>query len=133
MTKKSKKILTEISAGELLDKISILEIKLDKIKDKENLQEIDKEYKSLNETKKFHLEITPDIQNLFTQLKDVNIKLWSIEDEKRMCEKNKDFSKKFIELARSVYINNDKRAKIKSEINKLLGSNIKEVKKYVNY
>jgi len=133
MTKKSKKILTEISAGELLDKISILEIKLDKIKDKENLQEIDKEYKSLNETRKSHLEITPDIQNLINQLKDVNIKLWSIEDEKRICEKNKDFSKKFIELARSVYINNDKRAKIKSEINKLLGSNIKEVKKYVNY
>ena len=133
MTKKSKKILTEISAAELLDKISILEIKLDKIKDKENLQEINKEYISLNDTKKSHLEITPDIQNLINQLKDVNIKLWSIEDEKRICEKNKDFSKKFIELARNVYINNDKRAKIKSEINKLLGSNIKEVKKYVNY
>ena len=133
MTKKSKKILTEISAGELLDKISILEIKLDKITDKENLQEINKEYKSLNDAKKSHLEITPDIQNLINQLKDVNIKLWSIEDEKRICEKNKDFSKKFIELARNVYINNDKRAKIKSEINKLLGSNIKEVKKYSSY
>jgi len=133
MTKKSKKILTEISAGELLDKISILEIKLDKINDKENLQEINKEYKSLNDTKKSHLEITPVLQNLINQLKDVNIMLWSIEDEKRICEKNKDFSKKFIELARNVYINNDKRAKIKSEINKLLGSNIKEVKKYSNY
>jgi len=133
MTKKSKKILTEISAGELLDKISILEIKLDKINDKENLHEINKEYKSLNDTKKSHLKITPDIQNLIDQLKNVNIKLWSIEDEKRICEKNKDFSKKFIELARNVYINNDKRAKIKSEINKLLGSNIKEVKKYANY
>ena len=133
MTKKSKKILTEISAAELLDKISILEIKLDKIKDKENLQEINKEYISLNDTKKSHLEITPDIQNLINQLKDVNIKLWSIEDEKRICEKNKDFSKKFIELARNVYINNDKRAKIKSEINKLLGSNIREIKKYVSY
>jgi len=133
MTKKSKKILTEISAGELLDKISILEIKLDKINDKENLQEINKEYKSLNDTKKSHLEITPVLQNLINQLKDVNIMLWSIEDEKRICEKNKDFSKKFIELARNVYINNDKRAEIKSEINKLLGSNIKEVKKYSNY
>ena len=133
MTKKSKKILTEISAGELLDKISILEIKLDKIKDKKNLQEVDKEYKSLNETKKSHLEITSDIQILIDQLKDVNIKLWSIEDEKRICEKNKDFGEKFIELARNVYINNDKRAKIKSEINKLLGSNIKEVKEYANY
>ena len=114
MRKKSKKILTEISAGELLDKISILEIKLDKIKDKENLYEIDKQYKSLNETKKSHLEITPDIQNLIDQLKNVNIKLWSIEDEKRICEKNKDFNDKFIELSRNVYINNDKRAKIKS-------------------
>ena len=133
MTKKSKKILTEISAGELLDKISILEIKLEKIKDKENLQEINKEYKSLNVSKKSHLKVTPDIQNLISQLKDVNMKLWSIEDEKRICEKNKDFSKKFIELSRNVYINNDKRAKIKSEINKLLGSNIKEVKKYSHY
>ena len=133
MTKKSKKILTEISAGELLDKISILEIKLEKIKDKENLQEINKEYKSLNVSKKSHLKVTPDIQNLISQLKDVNMKLWSIEDEKRICEKNKDFSEKFIELARNVYINNDKRAKIKSEINKLLGSNIKEVKKYSHY
>ena len=133
MTKKSKKILTEVSAGELLDKISILEIKLDKIKDNENLQTIDKEYKSLNETKKTHLVVTPDVQNLINQLKDINLKLWSIEDEKRICEKNKDFSKKFIELARNVYINNDKRAKIKSELNKLLGSNIKEVKKYADY
>jgi len=133
MTKKSKKILTEISAGELLDKISILEIKLDKIKDKENLEDINKEYKSLNETKKSHLEITPNIQNLIDQLKDVNMKLWLIEDEKRICEKNKDFGSKFIKLARDVYINNDNRAKIKLEINKLLGSNIKEVKKYANY
>tara|TARA_B100000029_G_scaffold24535_1_gene24278 strand:+ start:37 stop:438 length:402 start_codon:yes stop_codon:yes gene_type:complete len=133
MTKKSKKILVEISAGELLDKISILEIKLDKIKDNESLKEIDKEYKLLNEAKKSHLEITTDIQNLFIQLKNVNLKLWSIEDEKRECEKNKDFGKKFIELARNVYINNDERAKIKSEINKLSGSNIKEVKKYANY
>ena len=133
MTKKSKKILTEISAGELLDKISILEIKLDKIKDKENLNDINKEYKSLSETKNTHLQITKDVQNLIDQLKDVNLKLWSIEDEKRMCEKNKDFSAKFIELARNVYINNDRRANIKSEINKLLGSNIKEVKKYADY
>jgi len=133
MVKKSKKILTEISAGELLDKISILEIKLDKIKDKESLDEIKKEYRSLNEARNSHIAITKDIQNLFDQLKEINIKLWSIEDEKRICEKNKDFSEKFIELARNVYINNDKRAKIKYEINKLMGSNIKEVKKYANY
>ena len=133
MINKSKKILTEISAGELLDKISILEIKLDKIKDKESLIEINKEYTSLSETKNSSISITKDLENLTKRLKETNTKLWSIEDEKRMCEKNKDFGKKFIELARSVYLNNDKRAKIKSEINKLLGSNIKEIKKYINY
>ena len=133
MINKSKKILTEISAGELLDKIVILEIKLNNIKDKENLIEINKEYKSLKETKNSNLKITKELQNLINLLKEINMKLWSIEDEKRMCEKNKDFGKKFIELARSVYLNNDKRAKIKSEINKLLGSNIKEIKKYINY
>jgi TPP-dependent 2-oxoacid decarboxylase len=133
MINKSKKILTEISAGELLDKISILEIKLDKIKDKESLIEINKDYASLRETKNSNISITKDLENLTKQLKETNTKLWSIEDEKRMCEKNKDFGKKFIELARSVYLNNDKRAKIKSEINKLLGSNIKEIKKYINY
>ena len=133
MINKSKKILTEISAGELLDKISILEIKLDKIKDKGSLIEINKEYTSLSETKNSNISITKDLENLTKQLKETNTQLWSIEDEKRMCEKNKDFGKKFIELARSVYLNNDKRAKIKSEINKLLGSNIKEIKKYINY
>ena len=133
MINKSKKILTEISAGELLDKISILEIKLDKIKDKGNLIEINKEYATLCETKNSNISITKDLLNLTKQLKETNMKLWSIEDEKRMCEKNKDFGKKFIELARSVYLNNDKRAKIKSEINKLLGSNIREIKKYINY
>ena len=133
MTNKTKKILTEISPGELLDKISILEIKLDKIKDKVSLIEINKEYVSLSETKNSNISITKDLENLTKQLKETNMKLWSIEDEKRMCEKNKDFGKKFIELARSVYLNNDKRAKIKSEINKLLGSNIKEIKKHIDY
>ena len=125
-----KKIFTEVSAGELLDKISILKIKLDNIKDKEKLMEINKEYKSLEETKNLNIEITNDLQKLIDQLKEVNMKLWVIEDEKRMCEKNKDFGEIFIKLARNVYINNDKRAKIKSDINKLLGSNIKEVKSY---
>ena len=133
MMDKSKKILTEISAGELLDKISILEIKLDKIKDKESLTEINKEYESLKKTKNSYLKITKDVQNLIDQLKEINIKLWTIEDGKRVCEKNKDFGKKFIELSRNVYLNNDKRAKIKSEINKLLGSNIKEIKQYAGY
>ena len=133
MVNKSKKILTEISAGELLDKIGILEIKLNNLKDKENLIEINKEYVSLKETKNSNLKITKELQNLIDQLKEINMKLWTIEDEKRICEKNKDFGKTFIELARNVYLNNDKRAKIKSEINKLLGSNIKEVKKYASY
>ena len=133
MINKSKKILTEISAGELLDKISILEIKLDKINDKVSLIEINKEYASLSETKNSNISISQDLENLTKQLKETNMKLWSIEDEKRMCERNKDFGKKFIELARNVYLNNDKRAKIKSEINKLLGSNIKEIKQYANY
>ena len=133
MLNKSKKILTEISAGELLDKISILEIKLDKIKDKESLVEINKEYESLNKTKNSNLNLTEDLKKLINKLKEINMKLWRIEDEKRTCEKNKDFGKKFIDLSRNVYINNDKRAEIKSEINRLLGSNIKEVKKYASY
>jgi len=130
MTNKSKKILTEISAGELLDKISILEIKLDNIKDKEKLIEINKEYKSLEETKKSNIEINENLQKLINQLKEINLKLWNIEEGKRKCEKNEDFGKNFIQLSRNVYINNDKRAKIKSDINNLLGSNIKEVKSY---
>jgi len=130
MINKYMKVLTEISAGELLDKISILEIKLDNIKDKEKLVEINKEYKSLEETKKSNIEITESLQKLINQLKEINLKLWNIEEEKRICEKNSDFGSNFIQLARNVYINNDKRAKIKSDINKMLGSNIKEVKSY---
>ena len=130
MTNKSKKILTEISAGELLDKITILEIKLNNIKDKEKLVEINKEYKSLEETKKSNIDITEKLQKLISELKDINLKLWNIEEEKRICEKNADFGKNFIQLSRNVYLNNDKRAKIKSDINKLLGSNIKEIKSY---
>ena len=133
MSNKSKKILTEISAGELLDKISILEIKLVKIIDKESLLEINKEYNSLKKTQDSNIKLTKNLENLIKQLKEVNLKLWDIEDNKRICEKNKDFGKVFVDLSRNVYLNNDKRAKIKSEINKLLGSNIKEVKQYVNY
>ena len=133
MSNKSKKILTEISAGELLDKICILEIKIAKINDKESLLEINKEYNSLKETQNSNIELTINIENLIKELKEVNLKLWDIEDKKRICEKNRDFGKVFVDLSRNVYLNNDKRAKIKSEINKLLGSNIKEVKQYVNY
>ena len=133
MVNKSKKILTEISAGELLDKISILEIKLDNIKDKEKLIEINKEYKSLEETKKSNIEINENLQKLINQLKEVNLKLWDIEEGKRLAEKNKKFDENFIELARNVYKCNDMRAKIKSKINQLSGSNIREVKQYTKY
>ena len=133
MTNKSKKILSEISAGELLDKISILEIKLKKIEDKNNLEEIKKEYKILQKIQNSSIKFDDTIKELFDSIKKVNIKLWNVEDKLRVCEKNKDFGKNFIELAREVYFNNDKRSKIKSEINKILGSNIREVKQYVNY
>ena len=133
MINKSKKILTEISAGELLDKISILEIKLEKIKDKTNQEEINKEYKILKEVQNSSIKFDDKIKELFNSIKMINIKLWNVEDELRVCEKNKDFGKNFIELAREVYLNNDKRSKIKSEMNKILGSNIREVKQYANY
>ena len=133
MTNKSKKILSEISAGELLDKISILEIKLKKIEDKNNLEEIKKEYKILQKIQNSSIKFDDKIKELFDSIKKVNIKLWNVEDKLRVCEKNKDFGKNFIELAREVYFNNDKRSKIKSKINKILGSNIREVKQYVNY
>ena len=133
MVIKSKKILSEISAGELLDKISILEIKLEKVKDKTNLEEINKEYKILKEVQDSNIETTEKLKALFNDIKEINLNLWDIEDRLRICEKNKDFGQSFIELARGVYLNNDKRSKIKSEINKILGSNIKEIKQYVNY
>jgi len=133
MTNKSKKILSEISAGELLDKISILEIKLEKIKDKTNQEEINKEYKILKEVQNSSLEVTEKLKTLFKEIKEINLNLWNIEDKLRICEKNKDFGQTFIELARGVYLNNDKRSKIKSEINKILGSNIREIKQYANY
>ena len=133
MVIKSKKILSEISAGELLDKISILEIKLEKIKDKADQEEINKEYKILKEVQNSSLEVTEKLKTLFKEIKEVNLNLWNIEDKLRICEKNKDFGKTFIELARSVYLNNDKRSKIKLEINKILDSNIREIKQYANY
>ena len=133
MSNKSKKILTEISAAELLDKIAILEIKLVKIKDKKSLLEINKEYQSLKKTKNSNIKLTKNLENLIIQLKEINLKLWDIEDKKRICEKNKDFGQAFVDLSRSVYLNNDKRANIKSEINKILGSNIREIKQYANY
>ena len=133
MINKPKKILSEISAGELLDKISILEIKLKKIEDKNNLQEIKKEYKILKKIQNTSIKSEDTVKNLFNSIKNVNIRLWNVEDKLRICEKNNDFGNNFIELAREVYFNNDKRSKIKSEINKILKSNIKEVKQYIKY
>ena len=133
MNNKLKRIQSEVSSGELLDKISILEIKLKKIKDKENLKEINKEYAILKQSQNLNIKLTNELKDLFDELKKVNLNLWDIEDKLRICEKNKDFGEKFIELARGVYFNNDSRSKIKSEINKLSGSNIKEIKQYSDY
>ena len=124
------KIYIETSAGELVDKITILEIKKDKISDKRKLEIINKEYSSLKTSVQKNLELNDEIKNLWSQLKEVNLKLWEIEDQIRLEEKNKKFEKKFIELARNVYKLNDERAKIKLKINQFLGSNIKEVKSY---
>ena len=133
MNIKSKKILSEISAGELLDKISILEIKLDKIKNQASLEEINKEYKILKEVKNSNIKSTDKIDLLSKEIKKVNLSLWEVEDKIRIYETKKDFGQEFVDLARRVYFNNDKRAKIKSEINEILGSNIKEIKQYTNY
>ena len=133
MENKSKKILSEVSAGELLDKISILEIKLEKISDKSSLEQIKKEYKILKENQNSTIKFEGKIEDLFKSLKNINFKLWNIEDRLRICEKNKEFGKEFIELAREVYFNNDKRSKIKSDINKALDSNIVEIKQYASY
>ena len=133
MAIKSKKILSEISAGELLDKISILEIKREKIKDKTSQEEINKEYSILKEVQNSSIEMTEKLKTLLKEIKEVNLNLWNIEDKLRVCEKNKDFGQTFIELARGVYLNNDKRSKIKSKINEVSGSNIKEIKQYVDY
>ncbi len=130
MSKKMDKILAEISAGELIDKITILEIKKEKISNKEKLIEVDKELISLNETLKKSINDESKILSFKNDLKNINLKLWDIEDGKRLAEKNSQFDEKFIELARSVYKFNDERAKIKLAINNALGSNIKEVKSY---
>tara|TARA_Y100000996_G_C22287417_1_gene546631 strand:- start:72 stop:464 length:393 start_codon:yes stop_codon:yes gene_type:complete len=127
------KILSEISIGELLDKISILEIKMEKIKDNAKREEVKKEYDILKKIQSDSIEITGELKKLFDSLKKVNSIMWDIEDKVRICEKNKDFGEKFIELARGVYFNNDKRSRIKLEINKKLNSNLVEVKEYVDY
>ena len=127
------KIIVEVSVGELLDKISILEIKQDKIKDPEKLSFINNEHSILKNQFEKNLKSDDKLEKLFQELKDINTKLWVIEDEKRDCEKNKDFGEKFIKLSRDVHFLNDNRAKIKLEMNNHTGSAIKEIKEYTSY
>ena len=127
------KIIVEVSVGELLDKISILEIKQDKIKDPEKLSFINNEHSILKNQFEKNVKSDEKLEKLFQELKDINAKLWVIEDDKRDCEKNKDFGEKFIELSRDVHFLNDDRAKIKLEINNHTGSAIKEIKEYTSY
>ena len=127
------KILVEVSVGELFDKISILEIKKDKIKDEEKLKYIIDEYNLLKEQMVDKVKLNEKLSGLFDTLKDINSKLWVIEDDKRLCEKNSDFGEKFIKFSRDIHFLNDKRASIKLEINNQTGSKIKEIKEYTSY
>ena len=130
MNTKLNQILAEISAGELLDKITILEIKKEKIKDSQKLKDIDKELSSLTKTSEEKIPNKNEIKDLIINLKQINFKLWDIEENKRLAEKNQKFDEEFIKLSRDVYKTNDERAKIKLKINEILGSNIKEVKSH---
>ena len=127
------KILVEVSVGELLDKISILEIKKEKIKDPEKLKFINYEYNVLKAQLNQNIKSDNKLNILFKSLKEINSKLWVIEDDKRLCEKNSDFTEKFIKLSRDVHFLNDDRAKIKLEMNEHTGSTIKEIKEYTKY
>ena len=125
--------MIEVSVGELLDKISILEIKQDKIKDLEKLKFIKEEYSILNDQLNKYVKSDEKLNNFFSSLKNINAKLWVIEDEKRQCEKDQNFTDKFIRLSRDVHFLNDERAKIKLEINDYTGSRVKEIKEYTKY
>ena len=127
------KIIVEVSIGELLDKISILEIKQGKIKDPEKLKFIDNEHSILKDQLNKNVKSDDKLNDLYQSLKEINSKLWVIEDDKRQCEKDKDFGEKFIKLSRDVHFLNDDRAKIKLEINNHTGSVIKEIKEYTSY
>ncbi|MDC0616272.1 DUF6165 family protein [Candidatus Pelagibacter sp.] len=127
------KILVEVSVGELLDKISILEIKQEKIKDPEKLKFINDEHSILKDQLDNNVKSDEKLNTLFQSLKDINAKLWVIEDDKRLCEKNSDFTDNFIKLSRDVHFLNDDRAKIKLEMNNYTGSKIKEIKEYTSY
>ena len=126
-------ILVEVSVGELLDKISILEIKKEKIKDFEKLKFINDEYEVLKDQLDKNVKSDKKLEEFFNNLKKTNLKLWSIENDKRMCEKNSDFGEKFIDLSREIHFLNDNRSKVKLEINKYTGSQIREIKQYTNY
>ena len=127
------KILVEVSVGELLDKISILDIKKNKVKDKKNLDHINKEYNILKLEYDNKVKSDEKLSNLYSSLKEINAKLWIIEDEKRLCEKRSDFGENFIKLSRNVHFLNDKRAEIKLQINIYTGSKIREIKEYIKY
>ena len=127
------KIIVEVSIGELLDKISILEIKQEKIKDQDKLKFISDEHAVLKNQLDKNVKSNDKLEKLFQSLKEINAKLWIIEDDKRLCEKEKDFTETFIKLSRDVHFLNDDRAKIKLEINNLTGSKIKEIKEYTSY
>ena len=127
------KIIVEVSIGELLDKISILEIKQEKIKDKDKLKFISDEHAVLKNQLEKNVKSSDQLEKLFKSLKEINTKLWAIEDDKRLCEKEKDFTEKFIKRARDVHLLNDNRAKIKLEINNITGSKIREIKEYTSY
>ena len=127
------KILVEISVGELLDKISILKIKKEKIKDTDKLKFVDDEYNILKEQLDKNIKVDNKLNELFDSLKNVNSKLWIIEDEKRLYEKNSDFGEKFVKVSRDIHFLNDERSKIKLEINNYTGSKIKEIKQYTSY
>tara|TARA_B100001758_G_C17824169_1_gene310922 strand:- start:118 stop:507 length:390 start_codon:yes stop_codon:yes gene_type:complete len=127
------KILVEVSVGELLDKLSILEIKKDKIKDNNKLKFISEEYVILKNQFEKNVKIDNKLNNLFKSLKDINNKLWDIENEKRLCEKNSDFGETFIKTSRDIHFLNDERGNIKLEINNYTGSKIKEIKEYTGY
>ena len=127
------KILVEVSVGELLDKISILEIKKEKIKDQNKLKFIDEEFKLLKDQYEKHINPDDKLNKLFKSLKEINNKLWNIENEKRLCEKNSDFGNVFIKTSRDIHFLNDERGKIKLEMNNYTGSKIKEIKEYTPY
>ncbi len=127
------KIIVEVSVGELLDKISILEIKQGKIKDPEKLKFINNELSILKTQLENNVKSDEKLNNLYESLKKINAKLWVIEDDKRQCEKDKDFGEKFIKLSRDIHFLNDERAQIKLSINEHTGSKIKEIKEYTNY